>query len=109
MMGKTKKDRIRNEQIREEAKQDKPLINKIEEKQLKWFGHANRMTEERKVKQVMEMRVEGRRGRGRPRINWEDTVVRIGRKRGKTLAEMKKMSRDRESWRVWTERREPYA
>ncbi|KAJ4445432.1 hypothetical protein ANN_07237 [Periplaneta americana] len=107
MMGNTKKDRIRNEQIREEAKQDKPLINKIEEKQLKWFGHANRMTEEREVKQVMEMRVEERRGRGRPRINWEDTVVRIGRKRGKTLAEMKKMSRDRESWRVWTERGEP--
>ena len=31
------------------------------------------MSEERKVKQVMEMRVEGM---GRPRINWEDTVER---------------------------------
>ena len=35
----------------------------------------------------------GRRSRGERRINWEDTVERIGSKRGKTLVEMKIMIR----------------
>ncbi|PSN33203.1 hypothetical protein C0J52_23308 [Blattella germanica] len=62
MLGKTRRGRIRNENVREEAKQEKPLINSIEEKQLKWFGHVYRMSDERKVKQVIEMRKGGGAG-----------------------------------------------
>ena len=50
----------------------------IEERHLKWFRHAVRMGEERKVKQVVEMRIEGRMRRGRPRITWEDNIEIMG-------------------------------
>ncbi|KAJ4439706.1 hypothetical protein ANN_07834 [Periplaneta americana] len=60
----------------------------INERQLKWFGHVYRMREERKVKQVMGMRVEGRKRRGRPRIKWEDTIERIGQQKGKTMLQV---------------------
>ena len=33
-----------------------------------------RVPDERKPKQAMEMRREGRTGRGRPRIKWENTI-----------------------------------
>ncbi|KAJ4450100.1 hypothetical protein ANN_01507 [Periplaneta americana] len=108
-VGNTRRDRIRNDRIGEEVKLRKALTEVINERQLKWFGHVYRMGEERKVKQVMEMRVEGRKRRGRPRIKWEDTIERIGQQKGKTMVEMKRMCRDREKWMKWTERGEPDA
>ena len=64
-MNVTKRDRVRNIVVREELKQT-PLVQKIEEKKLKWFGHLVRMKEDRKFKQVMEARTDGKRDRGRP-------------------------------------------
>ena len=80
MVGKNRIDRIRNERIREEVGQRKTMFNIIEERQLGWFGHVRRMEEDWKAKQAYEMRVEGRYGRGRPRIMWEDGTQRIGQK-----------------------------
>jgi hypothetical protein len=36
-----------------------PLQNKMEQAQLRWFGHLNRMVEERLTKQVWEARTTG--------------------------------------------------
>jgi hypothetical protein len=44
---------------------------------------------------------EGRKQRGRQRITFESSIEEIGSRRGTTLAEMKKMSRDREVWKSW--------
>ena len=53
--------RIRNERIREELKLKKNLLPElIEERPLKWFAYGFHMAEDRKVKPVKEMRVEGR-------------------------------------------------
>jgi hypothetical protein len=48
----------------------------------------------------MKAQVEGRKQRGR-RIAFESRIEEIGSKRGNTLAEMKKMARDREVWKSW--------
>jgi hypothetical protein len=83
-VGKTKKDRMRSERIREQVGQE--LVRRIlEERQL-------RMERERKPKQFMEAQVEGRKQRGRQRITFESKIEDIGSRRGKTLAEMKKMA-----------------
>ena len=65
--GKTKRDMIRNERIREGLKQES-IGGKLRKRQMKWFGHVLRMDEERKPRQMME----GRRGRGRPRMSYMD-------------------------------------
>jgi hypothetical protein len=49
----------------------------------------------------MEAQVEGRKQRGRQRITFESSIEETGSIRGKTLAEMKKMARDREVWKGW--------
>ena len=45
IMGKTRRDRIRNERIREALKQ-KSVDEILQKIQLKWFGHVVRMTRE---------------------------------------------------------------
>jgi hypothetical protein len=62
-VNKTRRDKVRNNRIREEVKQ-RPLRNITEERQLKWYGHVFRMGKERKVKQALEVKVDGKRGRG---------------------------------------------
>jgi hypothetical protein len=42
------------------------------------------MRDYRKPKQAMEARREKRRGRGRPRRTWEDCVIDVARRKGKT-------------------------
>ena len=99
-IGKTKRDKIRNEKILQDLDQ-KPISGKIERNQLRWYGHVNRMDETRKPKQYMQARPEGRKQRGRQRVTYLDTVERIGMRRGKSLRELEKMTRDRKVWKTF--------
>ena len=98
--GKTKLDRVRNINIREELKQT-PLTRDIENKQLRWYGHVNRMEKKRIPLLVMDAKTEGRRKRGRPRTTWLDSIGKAAAKRRKSMAEIKKLSRDRKKYREW--------
>jgi hypothetical protein len=51
----------------------------------------------------METRREKRRGRGRPRKTSEDCVIDAARRKGNTLADMKRLARDRIIFRQRTE------
>jgi hypothetical protein len=53
------------------------------------------MERERKPKQFMEIT------RVRQRITFESRIKERGSRRGKTLAEMKKMAQDIEVWKSW--------
>ena len=46
---------------------------------LRWFGHAQRMEENRIPKRVLYMNLEATRLRGRPRNRWQDEVREDGR------------------------------
>ncbi|PSN56101.1 hypothetical protein C0J52_10628 [Blattella germanica] len=81
IMGKTRRDRIINDRTRESLKQES-VEQKLEKRQLKWFGHVVRMDERRKPKQIMEARVEGTRTRGRPRKGYMDRIDDTARKKG---------------------------
>ena len=105
-VNKTRRDKVRNERIRREVEQES-LEKIIEKRQLKWWGHVFRMNEDKKVKQILEVKVQGRRGKGRPRIMFEDRMEKIGRERNKTINMMKRMMRNRQEWRRWIEATNP--
>ena len=46
----------------------------IKIRRLECLGHVIRMNETRSVKKIFEGKLEGRRGRGRPRLRWIDDV-----------------------------------
>ena len=47
-----------------------PVMNVVKRNRMRWLGHVLRKDESDWVRGVMEMNVEGSRGRGRPRRTW---------------------------------------
>ncbi len=66
MVGKTRRDRVRNIEVREEVGVC-PILNRIDVAHLRWLGHIERMNEERVARGCWEWRPDGRRPTGRPR------------------------------------------
>lgn len=101
MIGKTRRDKIRNERVRAEVGVCK-IINKIEAGQLRWLGHLERMPEERLAKRSYVWDPGGRRPPGRPRKRWIDgareTLERHGMDSLETLRE-DEIFADRMEWR----------
>ncbi|MEL7196585.1 MAG: reverse transcriptase family protein, partial [Bacteroidota bacterium] len=73
MSGVTREDRIRNEYIRGSLKVVE-ASKKIQEGRLRWYGHLLRRDENHVGRYAMDMEVQGRRRRGRPRKRWRDCV-----------------------------------
>lgn len=97
---KTRRDRVRNERIREDLR-IQSIQKTIEDKQLSWFGHVKRMDVDRKVRQFMEARPIGRNPVGRPRTTWEEEIKRIASKRGKTWSQLNRLTEDRVQYSRW--------
>ena len=62
-----------NESIRQEANV-MSVLDLMRRRRLQWFGHMCRREEDDDIRRVHEMRVEGRRSRGRPKYRWKDTI-----------------------------------
>ena len=60
------------------------------------------MEETRKPKQYMVAKPEGKKQRGRQRTTYSDIIAKIGTKRGKSLRELEKMTKDRKVWKNFT-------
>ena len=58
-----------------------------------------RMDLEGRQKLVLEARTGG--GRGRGRLQWEEYVEGLARKRGRKLPEVKRLAQDRKEYRKW--------
>jgi hypothetical protein len=73
----------------------------MEKRTLRWYGHAVRMDLERRSKLVLEARPEGERGKGRPRLEWEEYVKGLARKIRRKLPEVKRLAQNRKDYRKW--------
>lgn len=95
--GITRRDRIRNVQVREELK-SQPVAEFIEQRQLGWWGHLHRMSDNRPVKRIWETKTALKKRRGRPRETWDDVIRKILTKKGKSVTEAKMIARNRKEW-----------
>ena len=64
--GVTRRDRVRNPDIRRELRVE-PLLEEIERIQLRWYGHVMRMTDNRLPRKYLLWQPSGSRPVGRPR------------------------------------------
>ena len=74
MTGVSRLDRVRNEVVRARTAVRRELAARVDVNVLRWFGHVERMDNERLLKKVMNAKVDGRSARGRPRFGWMDGV-----------------------------------
>ena len=83
-VNKTKRDKIRNEVIRDMAGA-KPVLQHIKQQQVKWFGHITRMSINQPALRAYNTKYSGWRARGRPRKRWSDSVADTLRTQGMSL------------------------
>ena len=74
-MGVSLLEHRRNEEILEKAKVE-AIATVMRWRRLEWFGHVKRRVETENIRAVAEMKMEGKRPRGRPKLRWKDTVRR---------------------------------
>ncbi|KAM1975200.1 hypothetical protein ACFX15_040005 [Malus domestica] len=95
MCGHTRKDKIRNEDIRGKVGVAE-IEGKLRENRLRWFGHVQRRPTDAPVRRCdYGTKVQGRRGRGRPRKTLEETL----RKDLEYLDLTEDRTQDRAQWR----------
>lgn len=100
ILGKTRRDRIRNEEIRRTLEVGK-LNDRIETQRLRWYGHMRRMGQERLPRKFYEFQPDGTRPQGRPRMRYRDMIRRDIEQRGVTWNDIEGNQRfeDRTWWR----------
>jgi hypothetical protein len=69
---KSRKEKVQNGTIREVMEAGKNILEVIEEKRLRWFGHVKRMPGNRLPLKILEWEPEVTRRRGRPKERWID-------------------------------------
>ena len=98
VLGVRKTDKMRNEYIREMCGVVKGVIERINESILRWFGHMERMDENRLVKKMYRGECVGDRTVGRPKLRWIDSVKKCLKVRNVSLPEARRMVHNREEW-----------
>ena len=73
MLGVSKRDRLRNEDIRKLVGTT-PILNYIKKQQVKWFGHVSRLPTVSAPQMAMLHRHSGYKARGRPRKTWTTEI-----------------------------------
>ena len=91
-------DKRRMVALTEETGVQRSLSESLVRSRLLWAGHVKTMADDRLPKRAAELREEGRRRRGRPRLRWDDCVKRAVRKAGEE-EDWKKKTRDRGGWK----------
>ena len=93
--GKTRLDHVRNVDIWKEA-HVYPKAEFLGEKRLRWFGHVQRRDKDDATRKILQMTVDGKRNRGRPKLRWRD-LVKEDMARNQMMTEM---GEDRKHWHV---------
>ena len=66
-------DHVRNADIWKEAHMQ-TVAEILREKRLRWFGHVQRRDKDEATRKILQMTIDGKRNRGRPKLRWRDIV-----------------------------------
>ena len=101
IFGPTKKEngewRLKANEELEEAINNENIVIYIKYKRLSWFGHVERMTNERVAKTKYKWKPYATRPKGRPRVRWEDDLRKMG------VTNWKQRTQERKQWKEITE------
>ena len=53
-----------------------PIAMVMRRRRLEWFGHVKRRDDTENIREVVELKMEGKGPRGRPKLRWKDTARR---------------------------------
>ena len=102
MAGVTWRDRLRSEEVAERCGVE-TLDVLLRRRRLRWFGHVKRRGQEEPLGRILELEVDGRRPRGRPKKSWRKIVETDMRLVG--VSELDAL--DRAKWRKQISRQTP--
>ena len=91
-------DRVKNEVVRTRTGVRRELAARVDMNVLRWFGHVERMDNERLLKKVVNAKVGGRSARGRPKFGWMDGVERALNDRRLDMRAASERARNRNEW-----------
>ena len=89
-------DKRTNDSVLQELSTKKSLLNIINERKLKYIGHAIRNPKTELMKTVTQGKIQSPRRRGRPPTTYISTITKSS---GLGLQEISQRSMDREKWR----------
>jgi len=75
--GVTRRDRIRNVDVREEVGMRLDVVKRIQGRRLRYFGHVVRMSNDRLPNIVLFGHVHGARRKGRPHKRWINNLDEV--------------------------------
>jgi len=90
----SRKERIRNVTIRQQIGLEEPIIREIEQNQLTWYGHIQRIAEGRLPKIVLKWMPKEKRSRGRLKENWMEGIRKATNERNVNEGQWE----DRKQW-----------
>ena len=88
---------VTNEEVLCLANTKRALFDTVRQRKLSFFGHM--MRHDSLQRDLLEGMVEGRRGRGRPRLQWSGNITQWT---GLTFEQAKRIAQDRRRWRLMT-------
>ena len=88
---------LTNEEVLRLANTKRSLFQTVKQRKLSFFGHI--MRHDSLQRNLLEGMVEGKRGRGRPRLQWSDNILQWA---GLNFEQCKMMAQNRKRWRSVT-------
>ena len=68
----------------------------LRESRFRWFGHVQRRDKDDATRKILQMTVDGKRNRGRPKLRWQDLVIEDMARNQMTT----EIAEDRKHWHV---------
>jgi hypothetical protein len=90
----SRKERIKNVTIRQQIGLEETVVKEIEQNQLTWYGHVQKMVEERLPKIALKLMPKQKRARGRPKKNWMEGIKNAVNERNRNEGQWE----DRKQW-----------